>query len=147
MPWKPSGVLLLEVLTDNPGSIEVNKAYLDAYKQGLKAPHRRELPTASRRRPLNRDRPVPSASGFGGTSLASDCEGPASPPARRSRRIKPESEQGTKSDQKGKDGLGPASEPEVGSFAPEIRRSSFTGGGCREARSPRGCRDRICITK
>ncbi len=28
---------LLEVLTDNPGSIEVNKAYLDAYKQGLKA--------------------------------------------------------------------------------------------------------------
>ena len=29
--------MLLEVLTDNPGSIEVNKAYLDAYKQGLKA--------------------------------------------------------------------------------------------------------------
>ena len=29
--------MLLEVLTDNPGSIEVEKAYLEAYKQGLKA--------------------------------------------------------------------------------------------------------------
>ena len=29
--------MLVEVLTDNPGSIEVDKAYLEAYKQGLKA--------------------------------------------------------------------------------------------------------------
>jgi hypothetical protein len=29
--------ILLEVLTENPGSIEVEKAYLGAYKQGLKA--------------------------------------------------------------------------------------------------------------
>ena len=29
--------MLLEVLTDNPGSIEVEKAYLEAYRQGLKA--------------------------------------------------------------------------------------------------------------
>jgi arylsulfatase A-like enzyme len=29
--------MLLEALTDNPGSIEVEKAYLEAYKQGLKA--------------------------------------------------------------------------------------------------------------
>jgi arylsulfatase A-like enzyme len=29
--------MLLEVLTDNPGSIEVEKAYLEAYKQGLRA--------------------------------------------------------------------------------------------------------------
>jgi arylsulfatase A-like enzyme len=29
--------MLLEALTENPGSIEVDKAYLEAYKQGLKA--------------------------------------------------------------------------------------------------------------
>ena len=29
--------MLLEVLTDNPGSIEVEKAYLEAYRQGLRA--------------------------------------------------------------------------------------------------------------
>jgi hypothetical protein len=29
--------MLLEVLTDNPGSIEVEKAYLEAYKQGLRS--------------------------------------------------------------------------------------------------------------
>jgi hypothetical protein len=29
--------MLLEVLTDSPGSIEVEKAYLEAYKQGLRA--------------------------------------------------------------------------------------------------------------
>jgi hypothetical protein len=29
--------MLLDVLTDNPGSIEVEKAYLEAYKQGLRA--------------------------------------------------------------------------------------------------------------
>jgi hypothetical protein len=29
--------MLLEALTDNPGSIEVEKAYLEAYKQGLHA--------------------------------------------------------------------------------------------------------------
>jgi arylsulfatase A-like enzyme len=29
--------MLLDVLTDNPGSIEVDKAYLEAYKRGLKA--------------------------------------------------------------------------------------------------------------
>ena len=29
--------MLLEVLTENPGSIEVEKAYLEAYRQGLKA--------------------------------------------------------------------------------------------------------------
>jgi hypothetical protein len=29
--------MLLEVLTDNPGSSEVDKAYLEAYKRGLKA--------------------------------------------------------------------------------------------------------------
>ena len=33
--------MLLEVLTDNPGSIEVEKAYLEAYKQGLQSPHSR----------------------------------------------------------------------------------------------------------
>jgi hypothetical protein len=29
--------MLLEVLTDNPGSIEVEKLYLEAYRQGLRA--------------------------------------------------------------------------------------------------------------
>jgi hypothetical protein len=30
-------MMLLGVLTDNPGSIEVEEGYLDAYRQGLKA--------------------------------------------------------------------------------------------------------------
>ena len=29
--------MLLEVLTDNPGSIEVEETYLETYRQGLKA--------------------------------------------------------------------------------------------------------------
>ena len=29
--------MLLDVLTDDPGSVEVEKAYLEAFKQGLKA--------------------------------------------------------------------------------------------------------------
>ena len=36
-PWSLFRKMLLEVLTDNPGSIEVDKAYLEAYKQGLQA--------------------------------------------------------------------------------------------------------------
>ena len=48
--------MLLEVLTDNPGSIEVNKAYLEAYKQAAQSHHPGKLPAASRHRPLNRHR-------------------------------------------------------------------------------------------
>ncbi len=50
--------MLLEVLTENPGSIEVEKAYLAALQARAQSPRSREFPAASRRRPLNRHRSV-----------------------------------------------------------------------------------------
>ena len=36
--------MLLDVLTDNPGSIEVEKAYLEPYRQGLKSRSFKRVP-------------------------------------------------------------------------------------------------------
>ena len=52
--WEPSAGCSLRLLTENPGSIEVEKAYLEPYRQESQSPHSRKFRAASRRRPLNR---------------------------------------------------------------------------------------------
>ena len=47
--------MLLKVLTDNPGSIEVENAYLKPYKQWLNSLVHASSPPSNPWRPLNRD--------------------------------------------------------------------------------------------